>query len=158
MTTHSLEPIVRKHAFFAGLDDDAIHLVTGCAKNVRFEAGAVIARQGDPANEFFLIREGRVAIGIPAPQGGSLTIQTLDEDEIVGWSWLLPPYQWQFDITATRPLRALSIDGKCLRNKCETDTQLGYELMKRFSHIMVARLQATRLQLLDMYGNNRSST
>lgn len=158
MKTHSLEPIVRKHAFFAGLGDNDVHLITGCAKNVRFDSGAVIARQGQPANEFYLIREGRVAIGFPAPQGGGVTIQTLDEDDIVGWSWLMPPYEWQFDVTAARPVRALAIDGKCLRAKCEQDPRLGYELMKRLSHTMVDRLQAAQLQLLDLYGNRRPAT
>lgn len=155
MNTHSLAPIIRKHAFFADLDDATIDLVTGCASNTRFEAGEVIARQGEPADQFFLIREGRVAVAFPSPQGGSVTIQTLDEDDIVGWSWLMPPYEWQFDVTAVRPVRALSLDGKCLRQKCEKDPSLGYELMKRFSQTMVKRLQAARLQLLDLYGNNR---
>jgi len=155
MNTQSLAPIIRKHAFFAGLDDTTIELVTGCAKNVRFEAGTVMARMGEAADQFFLIREGRVAVAFPAPQGGSVTIQTLDEDEVVGWSWLIPPYEWQFDVTAVRPVRALALDGKCLRQKCEQDPKLGYKLMKRFSQAMVKRLQAARLQLLDLYGNSR---
>ena len=155
MNTHSLAPIIRKHAFFAGLDETIIDLVTGCAENVRFESGTVMARMGDAADRFFLIREGRVSVAFPAQQGGSVTIQTLDEDDVVGWSWLIPPYEWQFDVIALRPVRALALDGKCLRQKCEQDPKLGYELMKRFSQAMVKRLQAKRLQLLDLYGNGR---
>lgn len=151
----TLAPIIKQHSFFSGLDDETIEVVTGCAKNVRFEEGTVMARQGDPANDFFLIREGRIAVSFPAPQGGGLTIQTIDADDIAGWSWLMPPYEWQFDIIAVQPVRALAFDGKCMRAKCEQDTELGYELMKRLSRIMVSRLQATRLQLLDLYGNNR---
>ncbi len=158
MKTTSLAPIIKEHAFFAGFDDETIDLVTGCAKNVKFEANAVLARQGDPADQFYLIREGRVAIAFPAPQGGSVTIETVDEDDIVGWSWLMPPYEWQFDVTAVRPVRAIALDGKCLRGKCEKDPKLGYELMKRLSRTMVKRLQGARLQLLDLYGNNRSAT
>jgi len=157
METNNLETILKKHSFFAGLDEETLLLVAGCAKNVRFPAGAVIARQSDPSDEFYLIREGRVAIGCPVPQGGSVTIETVDDDDIVGWSWLMPPYQWQFDVTAQTPVRALSMNGKCLRDKCDNDPKLGYELMKRFSAIMVRRLAATRLQLLDVYGNGVKS-
>ena len=127
-------------------------LITGCAKNVRFPEGAVLAREGQPADEFFLIREGRVAIGMPTPRGGCHIIETLDAGDVVGWSWLLPPHVWHFDVTAVTPVRALSMDGRCLRNKCDADTRLGYDLMKRFSRVMVERLAATRLQLLDLYG------
>jgi hypothetical protein len=78
----------------------------------------------------------------------------LGEGEILGWSWLIPPYNWHFDARAVELTRAIALDGKCLRNKCEQDHDLGYELLKRFAHIMEQRLQATRLQLLDVYGNH----
>jgi CRP-like cAMP-binding protein len=72
--------------------------------------------------------------------------------EVLGWSWLIPPYHWKFDARAIEQTRALALDGKCLRTKCEEDHDLGYELLKRFAQIMEERLQATRLQLLDVYG------
>ena len=152
MNVTTLEPISKKHPFFAGLDDAAIALISGCAKNVRFEAGTTLARQGEAADVFYLLREGRVAVAFPSPQG-EVTIQTLNAGDVVGWSWLMPPYEWQFDVKAVKQVRAIAMDGKCLRNKCEDDTGLGYELMKRLSRVMVERLQATRLQLLDVYGN-----
>lgn len=151
MTT-TLEPILKKHPFFADLPEADLALITGCAKNVRFKEGAVLVREGDPADSFFLIREGCVAIGLPTPRGGRHTIETLDNGDVVGWSWLLPPHVWHFDVTAVTPVRALSMDGRCLRKKCDADTRLGYDLMKRFSRVMVERLAATRLQLLDLYG------
>lgn len=147
----TLEPLIRKHPVFAGMDDDAIRLITGCAKNVRYRAGEVIAKQGTPADEFFLLREGRVAMDMPAPQGAALRLQTADEGDVVGWSWLVPPYQWHFDLRAVSDVRAFSIDGRCLRNKCESDPRFGYQMMKRFSTLMAERLEATRLQLLDLY-------
>ncbi len=152
MKVTTLEPILREHPFFAGLPDTGLTLITGCAKNVRFEAGAALAREGDPAEHFYLIREGRVSLELPAPHGGTVKIQTIDAGEVVGWSWLMPPYQWQFDISAVTPVRALEMDGTCLRGKCDADPRLGYELMKRFSRVMVERLASTRLQLLDLYG------
>ncbi len=156
MTT--LEPILREHPFFADLPDDDLTLISSCAKNVRFEAGAVMAREGQRADEFFLIREGRVAVGMPSPRGGRLTIDTLDAGEVAGWTWLFPPYVWQFDLTAVTPVRALSMDGRCLRNKCDADPRLGYDLMKRFSRVMVERLAAARLQAIDLYGNGKPQT
>lgn len=150
MTT--LEPILRGHPFFEGLPDPDIALITGCAKNVRFQPGDRLVREGDAADEFFLIREGRVSLDIPAPSGGAIRFQTLEAGEVVGYSWLMPPFRWQFDVTATTEVRALSMDGRCLRGKCDDDPRLGYDLMKRFSQIMAERLAGTRLQLLDLYG------
>lgn len=150
MTT--LEPILRQHPFFEGLPDADITLLTGCAKNVRFHPGDRLVREGEAADEFFLLREGQVSLDIPAPQGGTIRIQTLDAGEVVGYSWIMPPFVWQFDVTAITEVRALSMDGRCLRGKCDADPRLGYELMKRFSLIMAGRLAGARLQLLDLYG------
>lgn len=128
-----------------------VKFIAGCAKNVRFAAGETFALEGKEANEFFLLREGRVAVGIPSPRGGRIHIETLDEGDLVGWSWLFPPHVWRFDVTAVTPVRALAMDGRCLRGKCEADPRLGYDLMQRFSRVMAERLEATRLQLLDLY-------
>ncbi len=155
MTT--LEPILRTHPFFEGLPDPDIALITGCAKNVRFHPGDRLAREGDPADQFFLIREGRVSLDIPAPHGGRIKIQTLDAGEVVGYSWLMPPNQWQFDVTAITQVRALELNGQCLRGKCDDDPRLGYEMMKRFSRVMADRLAGTRLQLLDLYGAKKEA-
>jgi CRP-like cAMP-binding protein len=148
----NLELIVREQPFFHGLDERHIKLIAGCAKNVRFDGGKVLFRESDAANQFFLIREGQVAIEVMVPQRGINTIQTVQEGEVVGWSWLFAPYRWHFGARTQRPTRALAFDGKCLRAKCERDHDLGYELFKRFSHLMSARLEATVLQLLDLYG------
>lgn len=128
--------------------------IAGCATNVRFKAEEFLYREGDEANNFFVLREGKVAIEAFSPKRGAITIQTLTTGDVLGWSWLFPPYHTHFGVRAIEPTRALCLDGKCLRNKCEQDHDLGYELMKRFSEVMIQRLQATRLQLLDMYGEN----
>src|SRR5438132_12207 len=111
----TLEPILAGHAFFQGLAPPHLHLVTGCAANVRFAAGQVIFRQGEEANQFYLIRHGRVAIELDSPGRGGLTVQTVGEGEVLGWSWLIPPYKWRFDARAVELTRALALDGKCLR-------------------------------------------
>jgi len=156
MTT-TLEPILRKHPFFDGLTDADYALITGCAKNVRFRKGETLAREGDSADQFFLIREGRVSLDFPAPHGGRVRIQTLDAGEVAGYSWLMPPFVWQFDVVAVTDVRALEMNGGCLRGKCDEDPRLGYTLMQRFSQLMADRLAGTRLQLLDLYGAREES-
>jgi CRP/FNR family cyclic AMP-dependent transcriptional regulator len=146
-----LERIVREHPFFAGMKEEFTDLLSGCAKNVRFEAGQYLARAGDTSTEFYLLRAGRVALQIVAPDR-AITIQTVNANEIVGASWLVPPYRWGLDAQALELTRAIALDAECLRNKCDADASVGYELMKRFMPIFSQRLQATRLQLLDIYG------
>lgn len=147
-----LERIVKEHPFFAGLGDEFGALVSGCAKNARFDAGQYLFHEGEPADQFYLIRHGRVALELTAPGRGAMTFQTLAEGEIVGVSWLVPPYRWTDDARAAGLVRAISIDAGCLRRKCEADHDLGYEMMKRFVPVLVQRLEATRLQILDVYG------
>jgi CRP-like cAMP-binding protein len=147
----TLETILAQHPFFKGLDHQHLHLLVGCASNVVFEQGQTIFREGEQANQFYLIREGRVALEVHAAGIGTIAIETLQSGDILGWSWLVPPYRWHFDARAVETTRAISIDGECLRNKCEQDRDLGYELLKRFAEIITQRLMATRLQLLDVY-------
>jgi CRP/FNR family transcriptional regulator, cyclic AMP receptor protein len=147
-----LERIVAEQPFFAGLGESFTTLVSGCAKNVRFEAGQYLFHEGDPADEFYLLRHGRVALQLTAPGRGIVTFLTVGPGELAGVSWLIPPYKWTFDARATELTRAIAIDANCLRQKCEADHDLGYEVMKRFMTILVQRLQATQLQILDVYG------
>ena len=153
MTVQTLEPIIRQQSFFQGMQECHIELITGCALNLHFAEGYFIAHEGDPANEFYLVREGTVCVECRIPHRGVTTVQTVHEDEILGWSWLFPPHRWHFDARAQTPIHALKFDGRCLRNKCEEDHDLGYELFRRFIYIVGERLEATRMQLLDMYGN-----
>ena len=155
MTVHTLEPIIQATPFFQRMEERHIELITGCAKNVRFAEGEVIFREGDPADQFYLIRSGLISVQFMIPHRGMTTILTASEGEILGWSWLFPPYRWHFDARAQQPTHALAFDGKCLRTKCEEDHDLGYEIFKRFMQVITERLESTRLQLLDMYANNK---
>jgi len=149
---HTLEPILAEHPFLKGLKQEHLELLVGCASNVRFEAGAFVFRQGQEANHFYILRDGKVAVELFAPQKGAVAIDTYGEGDVLGWSWLIPPYHWRFDARAIEPTRAISLDARCMRTKCEDDHELGYELMKRFARIIEQRLDATRWQLLDVYG------
>ncbi len=151
----TLERIIAEHPFFAGLEPYYINLLTGCAANVRFDSGTYIFKEGEEANEFYLIRAGKVALEIFPPQRKPIMLATLGDGEILGWSWLLPPYQWKCHAHAIEQVRAIALDGRCLRGKCEQNHDLGYELLKRFAQIMELRLAATLLQLVDVYSNGR---
>src|SRR5947207_2959185 len=120
MGMKTLEPILSEHPFFEGLDSRYLPLIVSCASNVRFDAGEFIFREGEEANQFYLIREGKVAVEV-RDAGSEIPIQTLQEGEILGWSWLIPPYRWRFDARALEPVRAFALDGRCLRTKCEAD-------------------------------------
>lgn len=152
MAIRSLDHILSEHSFFAGMPQPYCTLVSGCARNVRFESGQYLFHEGDAADEFYLIRHGRVALELHGPGQAPVTFQTLAEGEIVGVSWLIPPYRWTYDAHALSLIRAIGIDATCLRQKCEADHDLGYDMMKRFLPVLIQRLQATRLQILDVYG------
>ncbi len=147
----NLGPILSEHPFLKGLDKHHIDLITGCAQNMRFDAGEIICREGEEADSFYIIRQGKVALQIYTPGQGSIIIDTLGDGEILGWSWLIPPHQWRFDAVASELTRAIALDGKCLRSKCEADHDLGYELLKRFASIVDERLESTRIRLVDLY-------
>lgn len=152
MRTSSLEPVLSKHPFLEGLKPRHLELIVGCASNVRFDAGKFIFRQGQEADKFYIIRQGLVSLELYSPQKGAISLQTLRDGDILGWSWLIPPYNWRFDARALELTRAIALDGKCLRGKCDDDHDLGYELLKRFSDVMAKTLEAARLQILDVYG------
>ncbi|MGA8248129.1 MAG: cyclic nucleotide-binding domain-containing protein [Nocardioides sp.] len=139
------------HPFFAGLPPDSIDLVAGCAKNARFRAGEYLYREGQPADTFFVVRHGRVALEMRTPTG-STVIDTAEEGEVLGWSWLVPPYRWTFDGRAVDDVRAVCFDGACLRGKCTDDPELGYAFLQRVVGVMSARLHSARVRLLDLYG------
>lgn len=148
----NLKNILAEHPFLANLNPDYLETMAGCAANVNFEAGQFIFHEGDKAGEFYLIRHGKIALQMHIPGRGPITIQTLGEGEVLGWSWLLPPYKKQFDAYTLELTRATALNGACIIEKCEKDPKMGYEILKRFAAIMGERLHATRLQLLDIYG------
>jgi CRP/FNR family transcriptional regulator, cyclic AMP receptor protein len=147
----TIDELIGESPTFAGLDPAALELIAGCARNVHVDAGTILLREGEPANDFYLIRHGSVALELDAP-GGPLVIQTLTEGEVLGWSWLFAPHRWQMDGRAIEPCSLVKFDGACLRGKCDEDHELGYQLMMRFAAKVIDRLQATRFQLVDVYG------
>lgn len=152
--TEALELVLAEHPFAKDLDQRYLTLLAGCSQNVRLEAGDFVFREGEEANHFYLIRQGMVAIQVYAGATGAISVTTISDGEVLGWSWLFAPYRWKFDARAIEPTRAFALDGKCLRSKCEADHDFGYELLKRFAYMVEQRLEMTRMQLLDVYGGN----
>ncbi len=147
----SMADILAAHPLFAGLDPEITDLLGGCAGNVHFVDGAYLFKADDPANTFYLLRSGDVALELRMPGRGRLTVQTVHAGQVVGASWILPPYRWRFDARAVGEVRATGIDATCLRAKCDADPRMGYQVMQRFLPIVAERLQTTRMRLLDLY-------
>lgn len=153
MAIESLELKLAEHPFFKGLPSSHLATLAGCVSNTRFEMGDFLLREGAPADRFYALRAGRVCVESFVPGRGAAAIETVAAGDIVGWSWLFPPYKSHFDARALTPVRALALDGGCLRAKCEEDPAFGHQLLKRFAQVVVHRLEAARLHLLDLYGN-----
>lgn len=149
--TSTLQTVLEKHPFLEGIRGDLMAIMTGCAKNRRFEAGDYLTREEEDADRFFLLRTGRVAVRVRGSRAGGLTILTVSPGEMVGWSWLVAPHRYRFDSQALEPTTAFELDGRCLRTKCEENPELGYEILRRVSVALAQRLDAVQLQLLDVY-------
>lgn len=150
METHALHQIIAGHPFFAGLSPAICELIAECGRNVRFDPDDRVFRQDDPADTFFVIRHGRVALETRAA-GEPIVFQTLGDGDILNAAWLVPPYRCAADARAVETTLAFAFDAVCLRGKCDKDHDLGYELMKRFVPVMVDRLSHARLQAMDIY-------
>ena len=147
----SLEPVLQECPFFSGFSEAHLKFIAANARDVQFPERHYIFREGDPANEFYVIRDGLVSVELSIPNRGATTVQTVDKGEILGWSWVSPPYRWHFNARTLLPTHALVWDASWLRAKCNEDHDLGYEMLKRFVDLIATRLDATRLQLQDIY-------
>ena len=150
----TLATMLADQNMFRGMSEADLELIAECGTNVRFNEGERIFREGEPADHFYLIRHGRVGLDFFMPQRGAVTTQTLGEGDVLGWSWLFEPYKWHYDSHAVLMTRAIAFNAACLRGKIGEDPRLGYELMRRFAHVVIDRLQQARLQILDVYGDD----
>jgi len=136
------------------LRPDFLDLIAGCCINVAFAKGERVISVGDPADHFWIVRKGRIDVEVHGADRGTITIDRLEPGEILGVSWIAEPYLNEFDATAVDHASAIKVDAACLRGKCTADPELGHELYRRFATTLQARLRATRLQLLDLYGSS----
>jgi len=147
----TLESVVAELPFLKGLSSKHVQTLADNAMQTQFKAGELIFREGDPANRFYLIQRGQVALESSPEDGPAVRIQTLGTGDVLGWSWLFPPYYWHFDARALEPTSAIFFYGTRLREACENDHDLGYELMKRMTGVVLQRLQTARQQLLQFH-------
>jgi CRP-like cAMP-binding protein len=153
----SLSKQLRQHSVFADLSPDNLEKIAGCASNEVFGRGEYIFKAGEKADKFYLVRFGKVSGEVYVPAEGPVIVDTVEEGNIFGWSWLMSPYKWHFDARALELTRVISINANCVRKKLEQDNKLGYNLMKHFGEIMVQHLEALRAQITDFYRNPASS-
>lgn len=150
-----LNQLLADHRFFAGLEPRLIDKVAEMATVVDFRAGTRIARSGTDASILHAVLAGRAGIELSAADRAPLLVATVHRGEVVGWSWYIEPHRWHFDVVALDDLRTVAIDGALLRDACVADHELGYHIGRRLAHVLASRLEATRIQLMDVYGRAR---
>lgn len=141
-----------QHPFLHDMPEDQLAALAACAQTLNFEPGEYLFKTGQVAARFFLVMEGTIAVSASADPT-ALTLYTRGHGDALGWSWVFKDYQWRFTGKALTPVRVLAFEGECLRAMCEADLSFGYEFMKRIAWQLLHSLDATRLQVLDMFRN-----
>jgi CRP/FNR family cyclic AMP-dependent transcriptional regulator len=153
--THTTYELLAAHPFLTGMSKELLHRLVPWAAPAMFYAGARVFSEGGHAARFWLVRDGRVALDTYVPGRGEVVVETIGAGSVLGWSWLFPPYQWHLGATAVVPTLTVELDGPGVAGLCADDPALGNELYRRFMAVVIDRLQATRLRLLDLYGGGR---
>ena len=146
----TLATLIGEQQIFKGLSVQYLDLLAEAAMLKEFTAGEGIFREGDPANRFYLILNGEVALESTRGERAPVVLQTIGANDVLGWSWLFPPYYWHFDARAVTPTKAIFFYGTWLRESCERDHDFGYEMLRRMSGVIIKRLQATRKKLVEL--------
>jgi len=149
MTNQSINEYLSTHKFFLGLSTDMLKRLCESSSILKIKQGEFLFRQGDRADKFFIVRNGRISVQIPAIMGPALEVQTLSTNQILGWSWLISPYQWHFQAKAEEDSQLLEFDGTALLAQCEQEPEFGYQMLKIFAELMSERLDASRQTLMD---------
>lgn len=147
----TLESAIAQHPFTREINPRFLHLPVECATFERFGAGQPIFQENFEATRFYLIHSGRVALQTFVPGRGVVTLQTIGTGEVLGWSWLFPPYRWHFSAATVEPVEAVSLCTRSLRERMEENHEFGYWVATQIAQVMYVRLQATRLRLLERY-------
>ena len=144
---------IGQHPFLRGLTRAQLVELADCALTARFQPGEVIFHEGEKADRFYLIDKGRIVLESAAGYGEMLIIETIGGGDLLGWSWMMPPYIWHFTARAIEPTEAIHFAGDMLRQYCHNDHSLGFDLHKRMSSVMIRRLQAARRRMLAMHAH-----
>ncbi|MCI0618354.1 cyclic nucleotide-binding domain-containing protein [bacterium] len=147
-----IEDVLANHKFLTGMDDRLVKILASCASMRQFYPEQYIFRQGEKAEHFYLIRSGQIDVEAFSASGGPVLIQSLKDGDVLGWSWLVPPYEWRFDARVVKPTEVVSLDARDLHGIFAMNHELGYELLRRFLAIVAERLESERLQMVSLYG------
>ena len=149
MSNQSITEYLSAHEFFSEFSDDVLKFLCECSSMREIKKGQILFRQGEHADKFYVVRSGLISIQMPAIMGPTLEIQTVDEDQVLGWSWLISPYKWNFQTKAEEDSELLQFDGAAILARCEQEPKFGYELLKKFAGLMSVRLNAARQKMMD---------
>lgn len=147
--SQSLDALIAQQPFFKGLDAEHVEELAKRAMVEQFDAGEEIFVEGNPANRFYIILQGKVVLESDARERGRIAIETLGPGDDLGWSWLFAPYYLQFSARAVEPTKVIFFYATPLRDLCEQDHEFGYELLRRTAEVVVERLRSMRLRLLN---------
>ncbi|WP_289154777.1 cyclic nucleotide-binding domain-containing protein [uncultured Salipiger sp.] len=154
MAHQTIRDILADHPAFLGFEGAALDLIADCGLNMRYRAGDLLFREGDAAETVLILRHGDAAIELAAPGRGTLRVESLHPGDIVDWSWLLPPCRAMSDARAVTDVAAIALDARCVLDKCDEHTELGYRLFRLWLPHLARRVRMQRLQLLDLYGSH----
>ena len=149
MNTQELVKALGDHAFLRGLAPAHLAELSRLTQQITLSAGQFLGREREAAVAFYLLQSGRVAVEVQKPGRGAVRVKVVGPGDIVGWSWLVPPYRWHFDARVLDSVQALALDAEALRRKCDADHELGYQLLKRLIAVVGSRLAATQEHVLD---------
>ncbi len=143
---------IQSHPFFHGMSHEFVSAIAPEAEERSFVADDMIATEGGEADVLYLVVEGKVALELEAADRPPITVQTVGPGELVGWSWLVPPHRWRFNVRALKRTRLIALEGGIIRRTLHAHPEWGFEFMVRFMPVLAERLENTRIQLLDIYG------
>ena len=149
MNSQPIMGYLTSHAFFAGLDESYMKILAESAQMHHLAEGEVLFKQGERADKFYVLCDGQIAVQVPAIMGPALEIQSVGNDQLLGWSWLIPPYRWNFQALTEKDSELIEFDGAKILRRCEQDPKFGYELMKHFTALMSERLDAARQRMMQ---------
>jgi CRP-like cAMP-binding protein len=149
MSNLSTAEYLSAHEFFSEFSDDLLKFLNECSSTHEIKKGQILFRQGENADKFYVVRTGLISLQMPAIIGPALEIQTLDKDQVLGWSWLISPYKWNFQTKAEEDSELLQFDGVAILARCEQEPAFGYELLKKFAALMSVGLNVARQKMME---------
>lgn len=148
MVDTEIKQLLADHEFFSGLDEAALSFLAGEARGRDLDKNDVLFRYADPADHFYLLTSGRITLEVASIEGPPLELQELGPGELLGWSWLIPPYSMSFQARAVAPSTVIEFDGMAIRAHCDEDPAFGYALLKRFANLMSERVAYAREKMM----------